>query len=105
MKMVFNFIKRLVKVPTLKQVAAEVMDPSTSKLCTKPIVWIDCEMTGLDLKKDRLMEIACLVTDHYLNVTAKGPNIIINQPDTLLNSMDKWCTKTHAEVRKFPFCS
>lgn len=72
----------------------------TDKLNTKPIVWIDCEMTGLDLKKDRLMEIACLVTDAQLNVIAEGPNLVIHQPDPLLESMNSWCTKTHTQVNK-----
>uniref|UniRef100_A0A336M2I7 Probable oligoribonuclease n=1 Tax=Culicoides sonorensis TaxID=179676 RepID=A0A336M2I7_CULSO len=64
---------------------------------TKPIVWIDMEMTGLDVKKDRIIEIACLVTDHELNVIAEGPNVIINQPDSLLLHMNSWCMKTHTE--------
>lgn len=58
------------------------------------IVWIDMEMTGLNLRKDRIMEIACLISDNSLNVLAEHPSIIINQPDTLLESMDEWCTKT-----------
>lgn len=63
-----------------------------------PIVWIDMEMTGLDVEKDRIMEVACLITDNSLNITAEGPHLIINQPTSLLDTMDEWCTKTHTKV-------
>ena len=43
-----------------------------------PIVWIDLEMTGLDLNKDAIIEIAVAITDGDLNKIRKGPNIIIN---------------------------
>lgn len=62
---------------------------------TKPIVWIDMEMTGLNLKNDKILEIACLITDHELNIIAEGPNVIIHQPDSILLDMNEWCTKTH----------
>lgn len=62
------------------------------------IVWIDMEMTGLDLQKDRIMEIACLITDNNLNVTAEHPSIVIHQPDSLLDSMNQWCKTTHGKV-------
>lgn len=62
------------------------------------IVWIDMEMTGLNVRKDRIMEIACLISDNRLNVLAEHPSIIINQPDALLESMDEWCTTTHTNV-------
>lgn len=56
------------------------------------------EMTGLNLRKDRIMEIACLITDNKLNVVAEQASIIIHQPDSLLNDMNEWCTRTHKEV-------
>lgn len=62
------------------------------------IVWIDMEMTGLDVEKDRIMEVACLITDNSLNITAEGPHLIINQPTSLLDTMDEWCLKTHTKV-------
>lgn len=62
------------------------------------IVWIDMEMTGLDVQKNRIMEIACIITDNHLKVLAENPSIIIHQPDSLLDSMDDWCKKTHAQV-------
>lgn len=61
------------------------------------IIWVDLEMTGLDLEKDRIIEMACIVTDKNLNIIAKGPNLIINQPDSLLDSMNDWCKKHHGQ--------
>lgn len=55
-------------------------------------------MTGLDDTKDHILEAACLITDQDLNIVAEGPNIIINQPDSILDAMKEWCKKTHGEV-------
>jgi oligoribonuclease len=51
------------------------------------LVWIDCEMTGLDLKSDRLIEIAVLVTDADLNILGEGIDVVIHADDTALSSM------------------
>lgn len=59
------------------------------------LIWLDLEMTGLNPQKDRIIEIATVVTDADLNVIAHGPELIINQPDTLLNGMDEWNTSHH----------
>ena len=45
------------------------------------LVWIDCEMTGLDLKSDRLIEIAVLVTDADLNILGDGLDVVIHTDD------------------------
>jgi oligoribonuclease (3'-5' exoribonuclease) len=45
------------------------------------LVWVDCEMTGLDLKIDTLLEIAVIITDKNLNILAEGPNFVIHQPN------------------------
>lgn len=66
----------------------------------KRIVWVDLEMTGLNVETDHILEIACLVTDAQLNLIAKGPNLIINQPDEILNNMGAWCIAQHGEVLK-----
>ena len=62
------------------------------------LVWIDLEMTGLDPEKDRIIEIATIVTDADLNILAEGPVLAIHQSDELLNSMDEWCTTTHGKT-------
>ncbi|MCV7041691.1 oligoribonuclease [Mycolicibacterium moriokaense] len=51
------------------------------------LVWIDCEMTGLDLSKDRLIEIAVLVTDADLNILGDGIDVVIHADDEALSSM------------------
>jgi oligoribonuclease len=61
----------------------------------KNLVWIDLEMTGLDPKKERIIEIATIVTDSELNILAEGPVFAIKQPDLLLEAMDSWNTKQH----------
>merc|ERR1719362_2766467 len=61
------------------------------------LVWVDCEMTGLDPNKDHLLEIAVIVTDKDLNVLAEGPNLVIHQSDEILNSMGEWCIQHHGE--------
>lgn len=61
------------------------------------LIWIDCEMTGLDSDKDVLLEIATLITDNDLNVIAEGPVLAIRQPESVLKRMDAWCTRTHTE--------
>jgi len=59
------------------------------------LVWVDMEMTGLDPDKDRVIEVAVLVTDSELNVLAEGPVFAIHQPDEVLNAMDAWNKGTH----------
>ncbi|MGY4878028.1 oligoribonuclease [Vreelandella aquamarina] len=61
------------------------------------LVWIDLEMTGLNPEKERIIEVATLITDADLNVVAEGPVIAVRQPDQLLAEMDEWCTRTHGE--------
>ena len=62
------------------------------------LFWLDAEMTGLNYAgKDRIMEIACIVTDKDLNVLKHGPELVFHIPDDLLQSMDEWCTKTHGD--------
>ncbi|XP_053663914.1 oligoribonuclease, mitochondrial [Anopheles marshallii] len=68
-----------------------------SQLSSQNLVWMDLEMTGLEVDKDRILEIACIVTDSKLNIIAKGPNIIINEPDSVLDTMNSWCKEHHAK--------
>ena len=52
-------------------------------------------MTGLNPDKERIIEIATLITDSQLNVLAEGPNLIVNQPKSLLDQMDDWNQNQH----------
>lgn len=63
----------------------------------KHLIWVDCEMTGLDIKKDHLLEIAVVITNSALDIVAEGPAFAIFQPEALLANMDDWCQKHHAE--------
>lgn len=59
------------------------------------LIWIDLEMTGLDPEKERIIEIATIVTDKDLNILAEGPVLAVHQSDELLAKMNDWCIKTH----------
>ena len=59
------------------------------------LVWIDCEMTGLDLSSDKLIEIAVLVTDADLNILGDGVDVVIHADDAALSSMVDVVTQMH----------
>ena len=61
------------------------------------LVWIDCEMTGLDLVNDALIEVAALVTDFDLNVLGDGIDLIIKPPAAALEQMDDFVRNMHTE--------
>ncbi|WP_407686110.1 oligoribonuclease [Mycobacterium sp. HUMS_1102779] len=60
------------------------------------LVWIDCEMTGLDLRSDKLIEIAVLVTDPDLNILGEGVDVVIHAEDAALSSMIDVVADMHA---------
>jgi oligoribonuclease len=60
------------------------------------LVWIDCEMTGLDLGKDALIEVAALVTDPDLNVLGEGVDVVIHAEDAVLDGMVEVVRDMHA---------
>ena len=59
------------------------------------MVWIDLEMTGLDIEKESIIEIATVITDSELNIIAQGPNLAVSVSEELLASMDEWNTTHH----------
>ncbi|HEX5199981.1 oligoribonuclease [Paractinoplanes rhizophilus] len=61
------------------------------------LVWIDCEMTGLDLGKDKLIEVAALVTDPQLNVLGEGVDLVIHADDEALDAMPPVVRDMHAK--------
>ncbi|XP_062894534.1 small fragment nuclease [Mobula hypostoma] len=63
----------------------------------KRMVWVDLEMTGLDIEKDKIIEMACIITDAELNILAEGPHLIVNQPNELLDGMSEWCAQHHGK--------
>lgn len=64
---------------------------------TKRMVWVDLELTGLDVEKDKIIEMACIITDSELNILAEGPHLIVNQPNELLDGMSEWCVEHHGK--------
>jgi oligoribonuclease len=60
------------------------------------LIWIDCEMTGLDLEKDVLVEIAVLVTDSELNVIGEGIDLVIAATPEQLAGMNEFVTQMHS---------
>ncbi|CAA3022328.1 oligoribonuclease-like [Olea europaea subsp. europaea] len=60
-----------------------------------PLVWIDLEMTGLNVEVDRILEIACIVTDGNLTKSTEGPDLVIHQSKECLDKMGEWCQQHH----------
>ena len=61
------------------------------------LIWIDLEMTGLDTFKDRIIEIATIVTDKDMNILEEGPVIAIKTPIEAIEAMDEWNTNQHSK--------
>ena len=61
------------------------------------LIWVDCEMTGLDLKKDVLVEIAVLVTDSQLNVLGEGVDLVIKATQEQLDGMNDFVRQMHTD--------
>jgi oligoribonuclease len=59
------------------------------------LVWIDCEMTGLDLERDALIEVAALVTDFELNLIGEGVDVVVKPPAEALEQMDDFVRDMH----------
>ena len=69
---------------------------------TPRLLWLDLEMTGLNVMKDKIIEIAALLTDFDLNpIEDSSFHRIIKCDKTILASMDDWCTRTHSEVHSY----
>ncbi|XP_057484219.1 oligoribonuclease-like isoform X2 [Actinidia eriantha] len=61
-----------------------------------PLVWIDLEMTGLNVEVDRILEIACVITDGNLTKSIEGPDLVVAQSKQCLDRMGEWCQAHHA---------
>jgi len=75
----------------------ETATPAESTLAKSDqnLVWLDCEMSGLDPEKERLLEIAVVVTGPGLELRVEGPVFAIHQSDAVLDAMDAWNKGTH----------
>ncbi|MEC8485842.1 MAG: exonuclease domain-containing protein, partial [Actinomycetota bacterium] len=70
---------------------------STPRNIKGVLVWMDLEMTGLDHMSDVIVEIATIITDDELNIIAEGPDLVIHQPEEVLNKMNEVVTNMHTE--------
>ncbi|ODV88905.1 hypothetical protein CANCADRAFT_3548 [Tortispora caseinolytica NRRL Y-17796] len=69
------------------------------ELRTYPMVWIDCEMTGLDVENDDILQVCCYVTDGNLNLLeSDGFERVLSCSDEKLAAMDDWCQEFHGKT-------
>ena len=66
-------------------------------LDSENLIWIDLEMTGLDVASDHILEIATLVTDKQLTLLEEGPVLAVHHDDAVLAAMGEWCTRQHGQ--------
>lgn len=64
---------------------------------SKHLIWLDMEMTGLEPDRDRIIEIAVVITDEGLETVAEAPVIVVHQSDAVLDAMDDWNRNTHGK--------
>ena len=64
---------------------------------SKNLIWIDMEMTGLNPEKDKILEIAIIITDSELNILDDSIDMVIHQSKEILDNMDKWCIEHHGQ--------
>ncbi len=95
--MIFPFLKARLQIKTLAGIFNPVIRHNMARMRSNdPLVFIDCEMTGLDPEKETIMSIACFITDAQLEIQdERGWESIIHHDKSTLDRMDEWCTKTH----------
>ena len=73
--------------------------PDTAVLTSSEhnLIWIDLEMSGLDTDRDRIIEVAVVVTDPMITVRIEGPVFAVHQSDAVLDGMDAWNKGTHGK--------
>ncbi|KAJ2008921.1 rna exonuclease, partial [Coemansia thaxteri] len=72
-------------------------DKKAAKGEDKVLVWIDCEMTGLDYDRDTILEVACAVTDGSLTTLSTSKRFVVHHPRHVLDAMGEWCTEHHGK--------
>ena len=86
--------ERCATIHAMSEVSTAPVVPSLAKSDLN-LVWLDCEMSGLDPERERLLEIAVIVTNPDLSLRVEGPVLVIHQSDEILNKMDAWNKGTH----------
>lgn len=80
--------------------APQTESPTPEATLTKSdqnLIWLDCEMSGLDPEKERLLEIAVVITGPQLTPRVEGPVLVIHQSEAVLGGMDAWNRGTHGK--------
>ena len=96
MSLIVNVAKRRLSASATQATAAAT---KRTKPVGHPIVWIDCEMTGLDVYNDHIIEICCLITDGNLDLLdEKGYELTVYYPKSVLDLMNEWCVKQHGQL-------
>ncbi|XP_046865231.1 probable oligoribonuclease isoform X1 [Drosophila willistoni] len=92
---------RLTKITVRATGLIQVNNMTTANACDQKggkntyMVWMDLEMTGLDIQKDKILEVSCLITDKDLNIQSNGLSFAINHPQEVYEQMNEWCIKQH----------
>lgn len=99
----FSYTTYILRNPYLTKTFKMTLDKHSSnneisKEIFKPIVWIDCEMTGLDHINDHIIEICCIITDGNLNfIDENGYESVIHHNKSTMDSMSPWCVEHHGK--------
>ena len=95
--MISSFLKSRLLPKYLAWLSSPATRPKMARMRSNdPLVFIDCEMTGLDPEKETIMSIACFITDGQLKLQDdQGWESIIHHDKSTLERMDEWCTRTH----------
>ena len=62
------------------------------------LIWVDLEMTGLNIEKDKIIEIGMLITNHNLDLVTEGISFVIGQSKEVMENMDEWNTLHHKKI-------
>lgn len=97
-------IKRIIQIrqypgpPTYNRFFRQALKMGNNTKQEPPLVWVDCEMTGLDHKADHIIEICCLLTDNDFNlIDQKGYEAVIHYSKEVMDKMSDWCIEHHGE--------
>ncbi|KAF8967952.1 ribonuclease H-like domain-containing protein [Flammula alnicola] len=91
----FCIVQTVIHHRELQTMATKPLDIKPLDFNAGPMVWIDCEMTGLNPHKDQIIEIAVLITNGNLDIVDEGIEYVIKTDKTYLDGMDAWCTEQH----------
>ncbi|CAG2176232.1 unnamed protein product [Oppiella nova] len=93
------FASKVKRFPNVTQISSllSVVRRMSGDMTGKKLVWVDCEMTGLDVNADRLLEVAVIVTNGNLDTIRQLGPYVIQTSKQILDQMNDWCVKTHNE--------